>query len=248
VGLASTTGYTVANGTSFSAPITAGAMCLIRQRVREELNLDSLNPADRRKRYDTVTVARALLQNSATNLRNGFGQPQPANSTASINEMGSGHINIAEALTAHAVMVAPALLLVDANPDVSGDQREFNAPTVNPAPTEDFDKAGNLRVLVPTVSFGAVAVVRLNDTIVRTQEVIVRDVVNGAGGGTYNLALATIATSTRRDLTSVWLLQPTARRRSLRWTCPLAARSPSSCVWKPMANSSSRQARNSSGM
>ena len=189
VGLASTTGYTTANGTSFSAPITAGAMCLIRQRVREELALDSLNPAERRKRFDAVTVSRALLQNSATNLRNGFGQPQPNNATASINDMGAGHINIADALSAHAVMVAPALLLVDANPDSSGDQREFNAPTVNPPPSEDFDNKGNLRVLVPTVSFGAVAVVRLNDTIVRTQEVIIRDVTGGAGGGTYNLTL-----------------------------------------------------------
>ena len=190
VGLASMSGYTTANGTSFSSPITAGAMCLIRQRVREELGLDSTNPAERRRRYDAVTVSRALLQNSATNLRSGLGQPQPPNATASINDMGSGHINIADALTAHAIMVAPALLLVDANPDVSGDQREFNAPKVDPAPGEDLDSQGNLRVLVPTASFGAVAVVRLNDTIVRTQEVIIRDVVSGgAGGGTYNLAL-----------------------------------------------------------
>jgi len=49
-----------------------------------------------RKRFDTVTVSRALLQNNATNLRNGVGKAQGdgASSVASINEMGAGHINI----------------------------------------------------------------------------------------------------------------------------------------------------------
>lgn len=175
VGLASTSGYTSANGTSFSGPITAGAMVLIRQRVREELNLDSTNPADRVKRFDTVTVARALLQNSATNLRSGIGQPQPdgAGSVASINDMGSGHINVAGALTANAIMVSPSLLLTTPN--------EYTP--VPPA-------SGALPVLLPTVSFASVPVVRLNDTIVRTREVIIRDVgLSGSGGGLYNLAV-----------------------------------------------------------
>jgi hypothetical protein len=174
VGLASTTGYTSANGTSFSGPITAGAMVLVRQRVREELNLDSTNPADRTRRFDTVTVARALLQNNATNLRNGVGEPQPdGTTTASINEMGSGHINIAGALTANAIMVSPSSLLTTPN--------EFTpiAPATGPQ-----------TVLLPTASFGAVPVVRLNDTIVRTREVIIRDVGPAtAGGGLYNLSV-----------------------------------------------------------
>jgi hypothetical protein len=188
VGLASTSGYTSANGTSFSGPITAGAMCLIRQRIREQLNLDSTDPLQRLKRYDTVTVARALLQNSATNLRSGLGAPQADGiSTASINDMGSGHINIADALTANSIMVAPALLLADANPAQTGNQAEFNPPTNQP-PT--LEPGGNLKVLLPTASFGVVPVVRLNDTVVRTQEVIIRDVgLNGAGGGTYNLSV-----------------------------------------------------------
>jgi hypothetical protein len=175
IGLASTTGYTSANGTSFSAPITAGAMALIRQYVRNVLNLDSTDPADRTRRFDTVTVARALLQNSATNLRNGLGQPQGngSASVASINDMGSGHINIAAALAGDAIMVAPTLLLTNPN--------EY---TPTPPAT------GSRTVLIPTASFGSVPVVRLNDTLVRTQEVVIRDVSpSGAGGGTYNLTV-----------------------------------------------------------
>ena len=175
VGLASTTGYTSSNGTSMSSPITAGSMALIRQRIREQLSIDSTNLADPQytaKRFDTVMVARAMLQNSATNLRSGLGVPQGdgASSVASINEMGAGHINIADALTANAIMVSPTLLL--------GAPREYSSPPA-PSPTP---------VLLPTASFAAVPVVRLNDTIVRTREVIIRDVTGGAGGGTYNLA------------------------------------------------------------
>ena len=59
-----------------------------------------------RDRFDTVTVSRALLQNNATDLRNGVGKAQGdgASSVASINEMGAGHINIAEALIANAII------------------------------------------------------------------------------------------------------------------------------------------------
>jgi hypothetical protein len=177
VGLASHTGYTTANGTSFSGPITAGAMALIRQRVREELQLDTTNQADpqyRSKRFDTVTVARALLMNSATNLRSAFGIPEGdgAASIASINDMGAGHINVAGALAAKAIMVSPTVLL--------SDPREFTPP---PGGTP-----GNLQVLIPSASFGAVPVVQVNATVVRTREVIIRDVTGGGGGGSYNLS------------------------------------------------------------
>jgi hypothetical protein len=177
VGLASTTGYTQANGTSFSGPITAGGMALIRQRVREELNLDTTNLAElayRAKRFDTVTVARALLQNSATNLRNGFGvsQGDGAASVASVNDMGSGHINLAAALTAKAIMVAPTPLLTD--------PQEFNS---NPPASSP------LTVMIPTASFGAVPVIGFNGTIERLREVIIRDVTGGQGGGVYNLSV-----------------------------------------------------------
>ena len=177
VGLASPTGYTQANGTSFSGPITAGAMALIRQRVREELGFDTTDLADpdyRIKRFKTATVARALLQNSATNLRSGLGVPQGegAASVASVNEMGSGHINVADALAGKAIMVAPTLLLTT--------PAEFSPPSASPSPTP-------MTVEIPTASFGPVPVVGLQGTLERRKEVIIRDVTNGQGGGTYNL-------------------------------------------------------------
>jgi hypothetical protein len=181
VGMASLTGYTTANGTSFSGPITAGAMALIRQRVREELKLDTTNladPAYRTKRFDTVTVARALLMNSATNLRSAFGvaEQNGAASTASINEMGAGHINVAGALQAKAIMVAPTFLLSDP---------EEYTPPAGTTP----DSQGRLSVLIPSASFGEVPVVGVTSPapVVRMQEVIIRDVTNGGGSGTYTL-------------------------------------------------------------
>lgn len=190
VGLASATGYTVANGTSFSGPITAGAITLVRQRVREELGFDSINlndPQYRSKRFNTVTVARALLMNTATNLRSGVGVPEGGrNASTTINDLGAGHINVAGALRAKAIMVAPTRLLA-AN---GGSAAEFTRPTGADAPPDsDFDAAGNLRVLIPSASFGSVPVAGIAATVVRTQELIIRDVTNGAGGGTYQLTV-----------------------------------------------------------
>jgi hypothetical protein len=176
VGLASTTGYTTANGTSFSGPVTAGAVTLVRQRVREILNLDSVNLSDpqyRAKRFDTVTVSRALLQNSATNLRSGLGVPQADNNTVSINDQGSGFINVAGALAANAIMVSPTALLTT--------PEEYSTPTPPATPLE---------VLLPTASFGEVPVVNVNGTVTRLRKVIIRSVgPAGAGGGTYNLTV-----------------------------------------------------------
>ncbi|MCX7640779.1 MAG: S8 family serine peptidase [Pyrinomonadaceae bacterium] len=188
LGLANPTGYTKANGTSFSGPITAGAMVLIRQRVRNQLGLDTVNlndPNYRNKRFEAVTVARALLQNSATNLRTGLGSPQADPAPTSINDLGAGHINVAGALSLRAIMVSPTLLLRDADPNTAGDQREFNMPLRNP-PT--LDPNGNLEVLLPTASFGNQPVAGLVQPTVRTRKVIIRDL--GGGGGVYNLTVA----------------------------------------------------------
>ena len=196
VGLASLSGYTQANGTSFSGPITAGAMAVVRQYVRETLALDETDSAaDRAKanwrsrRYDTVTVARALLQNSATNLRSGLGAPQAdgSASTASVNDMGAGHINVAAALQGKAIMVAPTdLLLTPAEYSASF------APSPTPTPSPSQSPAPSptpLQVLIPSVSFGPVPVVGVNGTIIRQREVIIRDVANGAGSGVYGLTV-----------------------------------------------------------
>jgi subtilisin family serine protease len=171
VGLASLSGYTQANGTSFSGPITAGAVTLVRQRVREELRLDATDLADpdfRAKRFDALTVARALLQNSATNLRSGLGQPQGngAASAASINEMGSGFINVAGALRGEAIMVAPTVLFRDPS--------EFGAP-----PDPSSAKAPAVRTSSSRFRRPATAQCRslgCKEPLERRKEVIIRDV------------------------------------------------------------------------
>jgi hypothetical protein len=148
--------------------------------VREELGLDTTDLADanyRAKRFDALSVARALLQNSATNLRSGLGQPQGngAASTASINEMGSGYINVAGALRAEAVMTAPTVLFRS--------PAEFGSPNL----VTGANPGENIVVQIPTASYGAVPVLGLQGTLERRKEVIIRDVTNGRGGGTYNL-------------------------------------------------------------
>jgi subtilisin family serine protease len=168
VGLASTTGYTTANGTSFSGPVTAGAIALVRQRVREILNLDSVDLSDpqyRTRRFDSVIVSRALLQNSATNLRSGLGVPQGdgAASVASVNDMGSGFVNVAGALAANAIMVSPTELLTT--------PQEYNTTTPPATP---------LQVLIPTASFGEVPVVNVNGIVTRLRKVIIRSVAQPA--------------------------------------------------------------------
>ena len=190
VGMASTTGYIKANGTSFASPITAGAIALVRQYVRNTLGLDETDSADdqqkvnwRERRFDTVTVSRALLMNSATNLRTAAGVPQgdgPA-STASVNEMGAGLINVAAALQGKAIMVAPEELLTTPSEYTPEPTPEPSA-SPSPSPTP-------FTVLIPSVSFGPVPVIGVNGTVTRSREVIIRDVAAGAGSGVYTLTL-----------------------------------------------------------
>ncbi len=179
IGLADPTGYVQASGTSFASPITAGTMALVRQRVRD-LGLDAVNLSAanyRSTRFDAVTIARAFLMNSASNLRGGLGAAQGdgTNSVASINDFGAGHINVDGALHANAIMVAPTLLLTN----------EFDLPSNDP-PTVDTN--GNLSVSIPSASFGAVPIVGVNGSIVLTQQVVLRDVTAGDGSGTYSLS------------------------------------------------------------
>jgi subtilisin family serine protease len=179
-GMGEPSGYIVASGTSFSGPITAGAMALIRQHVRETLGLDTIDlddPQYRAKRFDTVTVARALAQNTATNLRSGRGVAEPdGTDSATVHDLGSGHINVAAALDAKAILVAPTKLL--------GNGVEFDVPALNP-PT--LDANGHLDVLLPTYSFGPVGVAGAPGVIAKTVPAFLRDVTDGDGAGSYTL-------------------------------------------------------------
>lgn len=178
-GMGEPSGYIVASGTSFSGPITAGTMVLMRERVRE-LGFDTTDindPDYRTKRFEAATIARALIQNNATNLRSGRGVPEPDETdSATIHDLGSGHINIAGSLSAQAIMVAPTTLL--------GNGTEFDVPALNPP---DLDENGNLEVLLPTHSFAQVGVAGAPGVVAKTSKIVLRDITSGGGAGTYDL-------------------------------------------------------------
>jgi subtilisin family serine protease len=184
VGLANQDGYTQANGTSFASPITAGAMALVRQRVRTELGYDATDPSDpeyRARRYEASVIARALLQNTATDLRSGRGAP-PAETPppTTVNDIGSGMINVADALRANAVLLAPALLLADAG---NGNPEFSNRPAI----ADLVDANGNLPVELPTLSFGNLPATGVDGTLVKTGSVMLREIARGAGAGSYRV-------------------------------------------------------------
>src|SRR6185503_5575596 len=81
------TGFVYASGTSFSSPITAGAVALIKQK---HLNW-------------TPAMIRAALINTATNLRQANGTPLPDGANT-LNEQGGGLIDVVAAANAKALM------------------------------------------------------------------------------------------------------------------------------------------------
>src|SRR5205814_5025204 len=65
---------------------------------------------------------------------------------------------------------------------------EFIAPTNDAPSASDFDSDGNLKVFIPSASFGPVPIVGVSGTLVLTQEVVLRSITAG-GSGTFNLSL-----------------------------------------------------------
>ncbi len=206
-GMADPTGYTSANGTSFSGPITAGAMILIRQHVRDYLGFDAVVPAGEDytaaihdARFEAMTLSRALLMNNATNLRSGLGVPESdANSVASVNDQGAGHIEIAGAISADVVMLSPTPLL----------DSEYTASAGVAPAGGDFD------VLLPSASFANVTIAGIQGTTTVIKEVTLRDIITANatgidagrnGAGTYDLSAADnrnlVSTNTQVSFTS----------------------------------------------
>ena len=175
IGMANPEGYTTASGTSMATPHNTGVIALARQRLRE-LGFDSTDLGDpnyREKRFEAATLARAMVTNTATNMRTGRGVPNgDPDPVASINDMGAGLVDVSAALAADAVMTTNVTLF-DETPN------EYDAfGTV---------AAGNIEVRIPTHSFGLQPASGLNGILVRSQEIFVRDITAGAGAGLYDL-------------------------------------------------------------
>ncbi|HEX8336346.1 MAG TPA: S8 family serine peptidase, partial [Pyrinomonadaceae bacterium] len=155
------TGYTSASGTSFSAPVTAGVVALIKQK----------NPTW------TPAMIRAALINTATNLRRADGTPL-ADGATSLNEQGGGLIDAAAAANTKALMGAGA-------PGPTGDApaaRPFAigiSPLVGRSPgNPDFSAS---------YSFGNVPVAGVIGESAHTKAVQIHDI-SGGGAGTYRLS------------------------------------------------------------
>jgi len=195
LGMANPSGYTIANGTSMASPHVAGAAALVRQRLRA-LGLDSVSIADpqyRTRRYRTASLVRAMLSNTATDLRTGNGGPDPAgaNPPYTIHDVGAGLVDISAALTADAVMTSPTTLYAE-TPD------EFREPEDGVLPVP-LDVDGNATVMLPTASYGNVEVLGSTRPVVSDRLVRIEDV-TGAGGGTYNLTRTDDSGSVHPDL------------------------------------------------
>lgn len=183
LGMANPTGYTSANGTSMASPHVAGAAALVRQRVRE-LGYDSNNPAAgdyRARRFKATTMTRALLSNTATDLRTGFGgdDPDAPNPPYTINDIGAGLVDVDAALTAHAIMTAPTILFADT-------PNEYSEPSAGTLPVP-VDVEGNAIVPLPTASFGEVPTIGSTKAIQVRRTVTLEDI-DGQGDGNYTLA------------------------------------------------------------
>jgi subtilisin family serine protease len=183
IGMTNLSGYTHASGTSMASPHAAGAAVAVRQRLRE-LGFDSTDMDDPdylARRFEAAVLTRAVLQNTATNLRTGLGEPEGdgEDSTTSISDVGSGLTNLAAALEAGAVLLANQRLS-------SEGPREFTIPDNGQLPVE-VDADGNAELPLPTLSFGVIEVIGMAEPQVFEREIILRNIAP-EGVGLYHLA------------------------------------------------------------
>jgi subtilisin family serine protease len=195
IGMANASGYARANGTSMASPHVAGAATLVRQRVRA-LGYDSTNLADadyRAKRFRAATIVRALLTNTATDLRTGLGgdDPDAPNPSYTVHDVGAGLVDVSAALSAHAIMTSPTTVYED-TPD------EYAAPLAGNLPVP-VDLEGNAIVPLPTASFGEVQVLGSLRPVVSDRAVTIQDI-DGSGAGTYLLSLVDDVMATHPDV------------------------------------------------
>ncbi|HET6603515.1 MAG TPA: S8 family serine peptidase [Xanthomonadaceae bacterium] len=201
IGMANPAGYTTASGTSMASPHVAGAAALVRQRVRA-LGYDSIDlndPGYRSKRFRAATIVRALLTNTATDLRTGLGgdDPDAPNPPYTVHDVGAGLVDVEAALAGHAIMTAPTVLF-DTAPN------EFTPPAGDlPVPV---DANGNALVPLPTASFGNVPVLGSTRPVVVERAVTIEDI-DGSGGGVWLLAKVDDVLSDHADVAIEFLDQ-----------------------------------------
>jgi subtilisin family serine protease len=175
------TGYKSANGTSFSSPIVAGVVALLKQK------------------HPTWTPAmlRAALVNTATNLRREDGSAI-ADGGNSILEQGGGLVDALAAANAKALMGTGEPGPVTTRPPAT---RPF---AVGLGPLAAGNSPGNPDFSA-TYSFGAVPVAGVVGSSTHSQTVHIYDVSGGQGSGTYRLSAGNVrfvdGTSLRIDLT-----------------------------------------------
>jgi hypothetical protein len=158
------TGYVSASGTSFSSPITAGVVALVKQR----------NP------QWTPAMIRAALVNTATNLRLADGTAV-ADGAQSINDQGGGLID------AHAAANAPALMGTG-TPGPSGSAPLARANQLCPTTGVLCGASPGNPDFSGSYSFGEVKIAGVEGTARHTLPVNIIDVREGAGAGTYELS------------------------------------------------------------
>lgn len=156
-------GYVSASGTSFSSPITAGVVALIKRK-----NLTW-----------TPAMIRAALINTATNLRETDGTPLP-DGIQSLNNQGGGLIDAFAAANAKALMGTGSPGPTGTGPAT----RPFAVgvgPLVGTSPgNPDFSAS---------YSFGDVVV---EGSATLSQAVNIIDISDGGGAGTYNLTASNV--------------------------------------------------------
>lgn len=166
------TGFISASGTSMATPMTAGVVALVQQK----------NP------HWTPSMIRAALMNAATNLRQADGTPI-ADTVMTLNQQGAGLVDAAAAANAKAMMGVGQI-----GPNGSTPIARPNnvCPNYGGNPSPFCTSSPGNPDFLASWSFGTVPMAGVIGTSTKTQTVVISDVTNGGGAGTYTLSSSTV--------------------------------------------------------